>query len=444
MAAEAKLVALVGGTLIDGTGALPVRDAVVIVRGNRIEAAGQVSVPPGAAVRRVDGKTILPGQIDAHVHVGTSGGGLADPREFSTATLAANLKTYLIHGVTAIMDMGAQPRLDAMKADIESGAMPGPRLFGVKYGLTAPDSHPMGLLRELRAVDKLGSHFREVDTVEEARSWVKKIAAEKPDGLKIYHSRSEFPGTNCLDCNREKQKPEVLKALIEEGHAHGLRVFAHVAWPSEAREVAEAGVDCLAHPITHAETGAQRVFELMAEKGVWMHSTIVRVENYFALRVEPFLREKLRGKVADAILDSLAMENSVARARHEGDGISADARRIFDVTMANIRRARKAGVAIVLGTDSGGVAGLHGVGVPRELELLNEAGLTAMEAIVAGTKTAAGAIGQGDRLGTVEPGKLADMIVIDGDPLRDISNVRKLALVIKDGAVFDPAEISVH
>jgi imidazolonepropionase-like amidohydrolase len=82
--------------------------------------------------------------------------------------------------------------------------------------------------------------------------------------------------------------------------------------------------------------------------------------------------------------------------------------------------------------------------VPRELELLNEAGLTAMEAIVAGTKTAAGAIGQGDRLGTVEHGKLADMIVIDGDPLRDISNVRKVALVIKDGAVFDPAEISVH
>jgi imidazolonepropionase-like amidohydrolase len=184
--------------------------------------------------------------------------------------------------------------------------------------------------------------------------------------------------------------------------------------------------------------------ELMAERGVWMHSTIVRVENYFALRVEPFLREKLRGKVADAILDSLAMDNSVARARHEGDGISADARRIFDVTMANIRRARKAGVTIVLGTDSGGVAGLHGVGVPRELELLNEAGLTAMEAIVAATKTAAEAIGQGDQLGTVERGKFADMIVIDGDPLRDISNVRKLALVMKDGVVFDPAEMTVH
>jgi len=293
-------------------------------------------------------------------------------------------------------------------------------------------------------MDKIGSHFIEVDTPEEARAAVRRVAADKTAGLKIYHSRTEFPGTSCLDCNREKLKPEVLKALVEEGHVHGLKVFAHIAYPSEASEAVDAGVDVLSHPITHAESGADPVFRRMAERGVWMHSTMTRVEAYFGLKVQPFLRDILRGKVPDVVLDSYGKANSVIRERHLGSGITEDARRILEITMANVRRANKAGVTIVMGTDSGGPGGLHGAGVPRELELLNEAGLSPMQVIVAATKNAAEAMGQGILLGTLEPQKLADAIVVDGDPLRDIANVRRLKMVIKNGVVYDPDSIVVN
>lgn len=431
-------IALVGATLIDGNGGTPIRDSVVVTEGNRIAAvaaASEIEIPADAQVLRLPGKTLLPGLIDAHLHIGASGGGAVDPEEFTPATVAANLRTCLAFGVTSIMDMGANPHLEMQKAALTSREWAGPRLFGVKYGVTAPNSHPRGLLRRFKLERTLGSLTPTVDTVEEARGLVKLIAESKPDGLKIYHTRSEFPGDMCLDADKEKLKLDVLRSLIETAHEHGLRTFAHTAFPSETREVVEAGIDVLAHPITHAESGADEVLRIAAERNIYMHSTIVRVEAYFALQVDPFQLEKLRGKVADVVLDSIVKPNSVARLRHETQGVSEDARRVKAITMANIRRALKAGINIVLGTDSGAPGTIHGASVAREMELLNEAGLSPMQAIVAATRNGAHVLGQDKHLGTIERGKLADIIAVDADPLRDISNMRKIALVIKDGNV---------
>ena len=447
MADQTETIALVGGTLIDGNGGLPQADSVVVLDGERIAAvggAGSVEIPPSAKVINIAGKTVLPGLIDAHLHVGSSSGGQAHPDEYKPETMASKFKSFLKFGVTAIMDMGAQPNLDRLAGELESGALTGPRLFGVKYGITAPGSHPVNLGKAFRATYRGESNLLEVDTVEEARAAVRQAAAENPAGLKIYHTRTEFPGTMCLDANVDKQKPDVLLALVEEGHAHDLRVFAHTAWPSEAREVIEAGIDVLAHTITHAETGAADIMDMMAERGVLMHTTLTRVEFHFGLKVDPFMREKFAGKIPSPVLDSLGMEDSLVRVRHDGDGIAADARRILEIAMANIKRARKAGVTIVMGTDSGGPGQLHGASVLREMELLNDCGLTAMEVLVASTKHAAMSVGQIDNLGTVEAGKLADLIVIEGDPLLDISNIRNLAWVVKNGTVMDPEEILLN
>lgn len=435
-----NILVLLGGSMIDGKGGLPVRDAVIVVKDNTIVAvggAGDVEVPANARVVHLNGKTVMPGIVDCHVHIGTSGGGLTDPEEFRPTTLAANLQTFLSFGVTSIMDMAAQPNLDRIKSDIDSGAILGPRLYGVKYGITAPNSHPMGLVREFGAAKAIGANFIEVDSVEEARDAVRKVAAENPSGLKIYHSRTEFPGTMCLDCNCDKLKPEVLETLVREGHAHGLKVYAHIAYPSEAREVLEAGVDVLAHPVTHAETTVEEISQMMAERGTVMHTTLTRIEAYFGLRVEPFQQDKLAGRVSPVVLRSIWMRNSKAFLRHNKSGVTEDARRILDITMANVRRANKAGVTIAMGTDSGGPGAIHGAGVPREMELMNDAGMTPMQVIVAATKNAADVIGEGLRLGTIERGKFADILVIDGDPLRDISDIRKVALVIKDGQILD-------
>jgi imidazolonepropionase-like amidohydrolase len=431
--------ALVGGRLIDGNGGMPVRDAVVVIDGNRIAAAGPpgIEIPNDAETIRCDGKTILPGLIDSHVHVPSSSGGQASPRtEYSPETRAAKLKSWLGFGVTTIMDMGSNAAFDQLRSDLDTGKLVGPRLFGVKYAITSPGGHPLGLARELRIADHDDGLFV-VANADEARAAVRKAAAGKPDGLKIHHTRSQFPGTSCLDCDLEKHAPDTLRALIDEGHKQGLRVFAHIAWPSEAREVIEAGADTLAHTITHAETGTRPVWELMAERGVPMETTLTRIEAYFVFKIDPFLREKLRGKVPDAILDSLGMPESISRRRNDSEEVEGDARRILEIAMANTKRAHKLGVKIVLGTDSGGPGGLHGAVVPREMELIHECGLTPMQTITAATKSAAEVIGQGAALGTVEKGKLADIVVVAGDPLRDISDMRKIDLVIRDGVVFD-------
>jgi imidazolonepropionase-like amidohydrolase len=160
-------------------------------------------------------------------------------------------------------------------------------------------------------------------------------------------------------------------------------------------------------------------------------------------KVDPFLRDKLRGKVPDAILDSLGMAESVSRRRNDSDEVEGDARRILEIAMANTKRGHKLGVKIVMGTDSGGPGQLHGACVPREMELIHECGLTPMETITAATRSAAEVIGQSANLGTVEKGKLADIIVLAGDPLRDISNVRKVDLVIRDGVMFDHSRLAL-
>ena len=439
--------ALTGGTLIDGTGAPPVANAALLVEGNKIAYAGPAApgaVPAGAREVRFDGKTVLPGLIDSHLHITASSGGQAGPAEYTPEARAARLRSFLKFGVTSVMDMGANAFLDQVKSDLASGALLGPRLWGVKFGITAPGSHPIGLGRELRLADRRGeSQIMEVDTPEAGRAAVRRAASEKPDALKIYHTRTEFPGTSCFDCNLEKMKPDVLKAVVDEAHVQGLRVFCHIAWPSEAREAVEAGVDGLAHTITHAESRAQEVFDLMAEKGVLLQTTLTRMEGYFAFHLDPFLRERLRGLVPDAVLDSLALPNSIARRRNDDPAIVADARRILEIAMANVGRAHRAGVTIALGTDSGAPGHIHGAAVPREMELLHQCGLTPMQAIEAATKNAARSIGVADSLGTLEAGKLADAIVIDGDPLRDVAKIRKLALVIKDGAVLDPKGIDL-
>ena len=446
LAQSQRPTAFVGARLIDGRGGPPVENSAIVVRDGVIMAVGassDVEIPDDARVFRLAGKTVMPGLIDAHVHIGLSGGGAVDAREYKAIAATKNLRSHLKFGVTTVFDLGGNPFIEGLKEALSTERMIGPRLFGVKNAITSPGSHPLGLLKDLRLDKLLGAAHPTVQTVERAKYWVARLASERVDAIKIFHTRSEFPGTARLAANGERFAPRVLKALIAAAHRKKLRAFVHVAVPNEAREAVLAGADVIAGAIGRSEAGAEATFRMMAERGVAYIPTLAQIEAIHAGPADAEALAKLRGRVWSVVLDSIANPGGVVHKRRLATGVTAASRRHFEIARANLKRAVAAGVRIAMGTGAGNPGVMHGASAPREIELMTRAGMTPMQVIVAATANAAEIIGQASKLGTIEPEKLADMIVISGDPLADISAIREIELVVRGGYAFDPAGLRI-
>ena len=438
--------AFIGARLIDGRGGPPVENATIVVRDGVITAVGsasEVEVPGDARVLGLAGKTMMPGLIDAHVHMGLSGGGAVDPREYKAIAATKNLRSHIVFGVTTVFDLGGNPFIEGLKEALATERMIGPRLFGVKNAITSPGSHPLGLLRDLRLDTLLGAAHPTVQTVERARYWVARLASERVDAIKIFHTRSEFPGTSRLAANGKRFDTRVLKALVAAAHRKKLRAFVHVAVPDEAREAVLAGADVIAGAIGRGEAGAEATFRMMAERGTAYIPTLAQIEAIYAGPTDAAALAKLRGRVWSVVLDSIVNPDGVVQKRRLAKGVTAASRRHFKIARANLKRAVAAGVRIAMGTGAGNPGVMHGASAPREIELMTRSGMTPMQAIVAATANGAEIIGQASKLGTIEPGKLADMIVIAGDPLTDISAIRGIELVVRGGYAFNPAGIRI-
>ena len=446
VAQSIKPTALIGARLIDGRGGAPVDNATVVVYDGAIVAVGaakNVEIPPDARVIRLAGRTVMPGLIDSHVHIGLSGGGAVDAREVKAVAATKNLRSHLKFGVTAVFDLGGNPFVQGLKDALAAERMVGPRLFGVKYGNTSPGSHPLGLLRDMRLDKLLANAHPTVQSVERARFWIARIASQRVDAIKIFHTRSEFPGTARLAANGARFEPRVLKALIAAAHGRKLKAFVHVAVPNEAREAVLAGADVIAGAIGRSEAGAEATFRLMAERGAAYIPTLAQIEAAHAGPVEAKALAKLRGRVWSVVLDSIASADGLVRKRRLVKGFPEASRRHFEIARANLKRAVAAGVRIAMGTGAGNPGVMHGASAAREMELMTQAGMTPMQAIIAATANAAEIIGMASKLGTLEAGKLADMIVIKGDPLKNISAIREIDLVVRGGYVFDPRGIRI-
>ena len=436
-----EILVLTGGRIIDGNGGPPLEDAAIVIRDSKITSIGpDFVVPANARILDLGGRTLLPGLIDAHIHVGGSGGGSVDPREFTPTAVENSLLSYLKFGVTSVYDMAAHPSLNAMKKALDTGELTGPRLYGNGFGITAPGSHPIRLITELGLLDYLGPFYFQVDSVADAKEAVRRISAEQVDGIKLFHSRVEA-GTTRFDADMDKLKPDILHTLIEEAHARNLKVYAHTSFPSEAREFIEAGGDVLVHSIHMAETGARDVFELMVERDVAYIPTLAVFEGGYTTRPGSVVSPHLHDKVWDVLLASITAPGSVVLASREVPGLPNDRERSLEVSVANLKRALQAGVRIAMGSDAGNAGMLHGATVLRELQLMNEAGMTPMQVLVAATRNGAEVIGRGEDLGTLEAGKLADIIVVNGDPLQDLSALGNVELVVKNGKIIDPGEL---
>lgn len=432
--AQKSLLVIKGARVIDGTGRAPLLNGVVIVEGDRIKAvfrAGEKTIPAGARVIDATGKTILPGLIDAHVHSGGSAGAGVSEIEYTPWRERRDLKAYLYAGVTTIKSLGDdQNNMLMLRGQERAGKLVSPRIFAVGKVLTAPGGHPAATTLAQAPGFVVEGAVSQVDTEEAARSVVKAQAYARVDGIKAI-----FEGGSASR-PLPKLKPEVLRAIIAEAHQAGLKVSVHCDTAQDVRDAVLFGAD----GIEHADQSElpDETLKLMAERAVFYTPTLTVFDaSYQRFRGSEAAYDTLTlASVIPEILDGLRQ----ARARMDEKAARQAAARMLgrrDTARANVRRASALGVRIVAGTDAGNAAVFHGAALHSELAQLVEAGLTPLEAITAATVNASAYLGASRSLGSIERGKLADLVVVDGDPSADIGATRKIWTVIKGGQEID-------
>jgi imidazolonepropionase-like amidohydrolase len=404
-------VVLRAARLIDGTGAPPVANGVVVVAGDRIVAVGRegaVSVPAGA--RRIDlgDATLLPGLIDAHTHIigrplgdpGADDAAVRDFDSFGAILGVANAHKTLMSGFTTIRNVGSGNFDDvALRKAINEGYVPGPRMQTGGHSLGITGGHCDDNAYKPGVAD--GSPRTGIaDGVDEVRQAVRYQAKYGADVIKTCATGGVLSEGDAVGV--EQYSFEELKAMVDEAAKLERRVAAHAHGAEGIKTATRAGVASIEHGSFLDEEGAR----LMARRGTYLVPTLMAGET-----VERAAR--------NGILKGHRAEKALAAARAMRNGI---------------RVARALNVPIALGTDAG--VGAHGAN-GREFTLLVEwGGLTPMRAIVAGTMNAAKLLGWEDRIGSLTPGKLADVVAVAGDPIRDIRAMERPAFVMKNGVIY--------
>ncbi|HUP49090.1 MAG TPA: amidohydrolase family protein [Thermoanaerobaculia bacterium] len=416
----AQPLVLAGGRLIDGYGGPPLENAVIVIEGNSIRAVGRegsTPIPDGARVLDTNGYTVMPGLMDMHVHLMILGHGDYDhwdrtyPRRFRDEIMPIAAKQLLMAGVTTVRDLGA-PLEDivAVKNRINAGEIPGPRLF-VSGPFLQKGNTP------------LTAAFRwVVNGPEDARRKVRTIVAGGADVIKLI--------------DQDQMTLDEVKAIVDEAHKAGKHVAAHAHRSEEIRQGLRAGVDCFEHTGLGTKPGYEEdVLQMMRERNATLY-WCPTMEGLFLFEETKRNPERLddqrlkKDLPPDIYRDVHRSIRDVARL----DYFRLVSRRI--PTLANkFRQLRESGVTIVVGTDSGIPLNFHFDSTWRELKAMADLGMPPMEVIRAATYWPAQLLRRPD-LGVIAPGKLADIIVVDGDPLTEMSALRHVVHVIKDGRVY--------
>ena len=415
VAAETTL--LSGFTLIDGTGAPARPGMAMLIDNGRIRWLGRAAAAPkapGAAKVNLAGKTVMPGLIDLHVHIGTVRDLDQQAANFTTANVEKDLRTYAAYGVTTVQSMGTDGDAILAIRDAERAGRPtmarvytaGQGLvFKGGYGGVPGINHP-------------------VTTAEEARREVDAQVAKHVDFIKLWlddelHTMPKMP-------------PELTKAIIDEGHARGLRVLAHVFYLDDAKRLVDQGIDGFVHSVRDQPIDAQLI-AAMKTHGTWQVApTLSREEAVHAfgapspITKDPFFRQSL-SPASLAKLESPEREKTVA-SNPNWSKLPA-----FDrMAKVNFLKEVKAGIPYGFGTDAGPPGRVPGYSEHWELAGMVEAGLTPAQAIAAATSHSAKWLRNPD-IGTLAPGKWADLVVLDADPTKDIRNTRRIAAVYVAG-----------
>ncbi len=424
--------AIVHATLVGVRTGKETPDSVIVIRGDKIERVGtssEISVPSQALVVDAAGKWVIPGLMDMHAHAGNS------------PEVPVNL--YLAQGVTTIRSPGGNiSLLRLLREQIESGKITGPRLF---FSGPLLDGNPPVWPDESFMVD----------TPARAHSAVDFLADQGVDFVKVYNNVTE----------------PVLKEIVETARQRGLIVAGHIPRSMTMTRAVDLGMKSLEHiritgremlpleeanqidylPLGQREPQLWEKFDLaspkfaelirhLAKNAVYLDPTLTIDESLFVLGTTA-QRENPNNSVLPA--EWIKFEESHQSPLYEVPAkLKETARNGFKKREEFVGMCSRAGVKIIAGTDGPGLGTLvPGYGLHHELQLLVESGLSPVQALRAATLTAAEALGKDTELGSVEPGKLADMLIVNADPLADIGNASKIELIIKGGKQYRPADL---
>lgn len=452
--------AFLGATLIDGTGADPVPDAVLVVRAGRVECAGsreECLVPEGVATVDLDGGWVAPGLVDAHVHFGQTGWADGRPDGFDVTAdhpfeevvarqkgeVGVTYRSYLCSGVTAVYDVGGFP----WTWDLREDAAHGPAIPS-RGGLRPPHvaaSGPLVTWVEPRLSLPGEKTMVPMEGETDGRGAVRYMAAFGSDAVKVWYlgvpeeDREEIDGW--------------LHAVGEEAREREIPLIVHATSLREARVAVEAGADLLVHSVTDREVDDDFLGTAL-EQGTVYTPTLIVGENWGELHNHAALGEEPELDDPHGCVDPDTRERIRSTAEYRDhpavDGLSsADVERRREavresraVMAENLRRVHEAGIPVAMGTDAGNPLTVHGPSVYPELERMQEAGIDPADLLVMATRNGARAMGREDEIGTLEAGKVADFLVLDADPLEDIAHLRRLTHVAREGRLLPVEEIS--
>jgi imidazolonepropionase-like amidohydrolase len=430
--------AFTGATLLDGTGAPPVKDAVVLVRSGKIECAGTRAacpVPSGVDVTDLSGAFLAPGLIDAHVHFAQTGWADGRPDAFDVRAkhpyedvqkeLRGHpdrfFRSYVCSGVTSVFDVGGYAWSLDLPARAENDTLAprvraaGPLLSTIDFWLNLPAERQFIFLKDEEA----------------AKTGVAYLASRGAQAVKVWYIVT-------ADRPVEASEAAVLAAGAE-AKKKGLPLIVHATGLAEAKVALRAGASLLVHGVMDKPVDDE-FLSLAKKSGAIYNPTLVVIEGYVAIAkaaaagtatpfddpngcVDPSTRARLAAtpEIEAASVASKVRDREVRTAERKALGL------------ANLKRVRDAGIPIAMGTDAGNPGTLHGPSVYAEMEAMQAAGLTPMEVLVASTRGGSRALSREKEIGTVEKGKLADLVVFAKDPLADIANARTVKGVVRGG-----------
>lgn len=426
--ASTAVVLYEGARLIAGDGSAPIESSAFLVEDStitRVGSKGEIEAPAGAARVDLTGKTVMPTLVDAHGHPGFQRGLSYTADNLTRETIMDDLNRALYFGVGAIQSLGIEKgdTMDQIRADQEAGKLGGARLLIAGRGMGAPNAGPGSAT--------YANIVYELTTEEQARQAVQELVAKNVNMLKIW--------VDDRNGRAPRLPPNLYRVIIEEGHKHGLRVTAHVFYHEDAVDLVNSGINGFAHNVRDKVLSDELVASIV-KNNVYVMLNMSERSTY--LTTPPWLQE---GDPLNTMIQESVPAPVIDRIKKSYEGrdpaVVERSRKQYGILQASAAKLAKANANIILGPDTGLVDHLFGIAEQREMDNMVTAGLTPMQAIVAATSRTAEYL-KLDKMGTLAPGKEADFLVLDANPLDQITNTQRISKIYFEGVEVDRAALA--